>query len=146
MEQGNLTIERKTVLSEEETKNFLRDNGVQPLGSLRNREPHQSILFVLNGTARERLARELPNLPLPVIARIDDPQRIILQNPEPVPGDIPLRLYNNGGQIAYYAISKTTNKIELVKTSNEASKEYRVNSDNLFLAADHLFPKASEVK
>lgn len=138
------SIEDKEALTEEETKAFLEKNGVKPLTTLRDWRPYQTILYVIEEDIRRTQFREkgTPAELEPIIARIDSPVKIIVGNDDPKTGSKFLDIENWGGQVAYYTMGKDNTPI-LCKLSNK-TKHYQVRADNLFFAADHLFPKAIE--
>ena len=119
-------------MNEQETRDFLLQNGVQPL-DLNNWQPHLPILFLLKDTIRADLDY-FPNNKKPSILRINDPVRLYIHDPARH------ALHNQGGQIDYYAINPKTKEINLVKTSAN-SKRYFVTVDSLFVSSDNLFPK-----
>ena len=135
-------------LKEAETIAFLKEHGVEPLSE--NWRPHQPLLFVLENNLRTLLDRETgkerPPDKIASIARVDDPTKMQFSVKDPKHREYNRgQLFNDGGQIDYYAIDFATRKPVHLGASRPARMHFPflIWRANLFTAADHLFPKSA---
>ena len=148
--------ERTTSMTEAETMAFLGEKGVTLL-RFEDYKTGQTVLYVMEQftQAENGPFQNLPPDKRPSIARLDKPGKLDLEHPylpeegEDMQDRIVYDLYNDGNQVDYYAIDPKTKQPVWVKTSYtktdlEADKPihpYKVRQENIFRAADELFPK-----
>lgn len=138
-------------MTEEQTHSFLKEKGIVPLHDW---QPGQPLLYVLEEFTRQDDGpyEKMPVDKRPSIARLDSPTFLNLEHEregkDDIKGRIVYPLANEaGGQIDYYAINPKTKRPEVVLTRNTVvnpGHAYNVRKENLFSAADGVFPKSGK--
>jgi len=129
-------------LTEQETINFLKSRGIEPLGEFKPGEP---LLYVLEEMVRadDGPFKWLPASERPNVVRMDSPEGLNLDKPLNTedPNRIVYVLKNKFGKADFYTINSQTGIPKFVATESKL-KAYQVRKNLLYSPNDELFPKA----